>query len=110
MSPIEIAGKIHELIKKKHLDYDFCVLVHYTKHKEEAVCIGTKTDTETKNVCKQHLVDAIQCPTCYPYRTIADLQIYSAIWKEGIIVLAGISFDPRTILDESIRQLGIGIE
>lgn len=92
------------------MDDDFCVLVRYNQYKEEAIWIGTINDSETKAVCQQHLVDAIQCPHCYPYRTIGDLNIYSAKWKEGIIVLAGKGFDPRKILDESIKQLGIEIE
>lgn len=108
--PFEITRKIGELIRKKHMDDSFFALIHYSQNEEENIWIASTDDQKIKSLCKQHLVDAIQCPKCYPCRTIENLHIYSATWKEGIIVLAGTGFEPQGILDESIKQLGIGVE
>lgn len=109
MNTIEISNKIYEVAKKFDYEPNFVALIYYSEYKE-AIFVGDSE--EKKESLSQHLKHAIECPRCYPCSRDGKLDIYSAQWVDGIIVLASetLGFVPDKVLDETIKQLGIGVK
>lgn len=115
MNPIEIARKIRDISKNHGLEMpSFSILIYYNQYKEAVYMEegNSSTTEQVKQLCQKHLVDALDCPRCYPCSRVENINIYSAQWIGGTIVLASstLGFVPQKILDESIKQLGIEIE
>ena len=109
MNPIEITRKIKEVAENLGYEPTFFSMIYYTEYKE-AIFFGNSD--EKKEILSKYLKRAIECPRCYPCIRDGMLDIYSAQWIDGTIVLASETpgFIPIKVLDETIKQLGIGIE